>query len=1237
MRRTSAVILFLLSLGGAALAQGGLGSITGQVHDPSGKVIPGAKIVVTNVATGVQSEAVAGEEGSYQILQLPPGTYSLDVEAAGFKKLQRPNIVVQVSDRLTIDLPLEVGLTSETVTVTEEAPLLRREDAQLGEVIDQTAIQNLPQLNRDPLELLRLAGNVQGGGGRADEGSDTRINGGRTQGIEYFVDGVAQSTGRGHGVSTTTPTMEGVQEFKVITNGIAAEYGRVSGGAVEVVSRSGGNDFHGQLFEYLQNPVLNANSWFGNRVGAERTEFRRNRFGGAVSGPILLPRFGEGGPSMWSGRNRSFFFFNYEGHRFSEAGVPRLASVPTVAERNGDLTGTLVNGVPALMYDPFGRSRVVAPGLPNAGSVERLDLLGGDGKHVPVDRISPVSRAILNYVPLPNRPAVPGNSYRDNYLGFSDVKFNSDTWALRLDHAFTDNSRIFGRYQRYSDDFEESRWRGPLQAIPNNFVDGAFGATINYDWTISPSLIFNARIGGHYNPRTNGSTLPEDFNSGSIPFDAVTRSFLGPQEVPTIQMAGPTEFSNQPRVSVANSTTFNPSVSMIKILDRHTVKFGYEHRRYYDNFSATGEKIFSFQQNPVYRYSIDEGWTDQAFANVMGSFLLGINNRAQIIGDTSRSMNYNYNGAYVQDDWKVTPKLSLNLGVRWDMETPASERYDKLYLWDKEAPSPFTIKPGWTWEGALRAAGLDPARVRRPEWLANGFPKGAIRVANTPEYPSRLGGEWNPWQFAPRFGFAYSPNDSTVIRGSFAKMYLSTSGDPGGYSTGGGAIALTDAAIPGWHRGLSTNYADAISTFANPYIPTDITRYVRDNRVANSQATGGDPAAAGFDIDSRMPREYTWSLGIQRELPGSFLVEAYYSANIGRGLLARDLVSRFPKELFVPEQRGTYVTAVETPFAEPTRYGETMPLGLLEYQYPYYGPAQILATNLGRSNYHAMNLRAERRLGRSFSFLANYTLGKLLDNVGGPNGQNDFIVGGGTGAKAYQTVDTVRDAYGISPLDERHRLSLYYSALLPFGEGRRFLSDTGGLGRKLVDYVVGGWELSGISLWRSGRPLIISHGNVNNNPLRIEATFWRSLGSLANPNRPSNSDLFNLGADPVRQQQQDPQTAAVGVFSASDQVLAPPALFTYGDVNVLEDFRQPSRFSHDLSLMKRFRVFSESRYLQLRVEAENILNMRGFGDIDANPDSRTFGLITGPASSVGFGQGLRFDARRLQVSARFVF
>ncbi|MEJ7616315.1 MAG: carboxypeptidase regulatory-like domain-containing protein [Pyrinomonadaceae bacterium] len=244
MRRTLASFVFSLCLSLVAYGQGGSGSIGGKVTDPNGQTIAGAKVTATNTDTNISADTVSTEAGDYQIIQLVPGPYLLVVEAPNFKKLERTGVTVQVADRLTIDFPLEVGAVNETVSVTAEAPLLRTQDAQTGEVIDNKQIQNLPQINRDPLQLLILAGNVQGDGSRAEGNSDTRINGGRTQGVEYLVDGIAAGQGRDHGVSSVfVPNMDAVAEFKVITNGISAEYGRLSGGAVELVSLSGSNSF----------------------------------------------------------------------------------------------------------------------------------------------------------------------------------------------------------------------------------------------------------------------------------------------------------------------------------------------------------------------------------------------------------------------------------------------------------------------------------------------------------------------------------------------------------------------------------------------------------------------------------------------------------------------------------------------------------------------------------------------------------------------------------------------------------------------------------------------------------------------------------------------------------------------------------------------------------------------------------------------------------------------------------
>src|SRR5262249_52798441 len=356
-----------------------------------------------------------------------------------------------------------------------------------------------------------------------------------------FVDGIAASTGRSHDVPfNLTPTMDAVAEFKVISNGISAEYGRFSGGVVEIVSKSGTNNFHGQAFLYNQQPGLNANSWNNNRLGAGKLEYRQNQFGGALGGPIYLPRFGQAGPGLWSGKNRTFFFFNYEGFRRKTAGQGREASVPTMAERNGDFSNTLANGVRTDLYDPTGplgadNERLVKMGAGPLGSCVPIGRCG------PANRISPVAKALLTIVPLPNKAPSPNSSFRNNYQGVSESSSDRDTWALRLDHSLTENNRVFFRYTRFNADSVESRWFSPLQNTPNTKIGGAFGVTLNYDWSISPSLLFNARVGGHYNPTASGNTIDPSFDTSSIPFDPVVKRLFGRNEVPWV---GTTAFSN---------------------------------------------------------------------------------------------------------------------------------------------------------------------------------------------------------------------------------------------------------------------------------------------------------------------------------------------------------------------------------------------------------------------------------------------------------------------------------------------------------------------------------------------------------------------------------------------------------------------------------------------------------------------------------------------------------------------
>jgi outer membrane receptor protein involved in Fe transport len=1230
--RKIALVLFILVLtlaaGAAAFGQG-YGSMAGSVKDSTGGVVPGAEISATNLATNAKSTVISNDIGYYQILQLSPGRYMVAVEMAGFKKVETTNITVHVGDRLSMDFTMQVGEIDETVIVPgESVPLLRSQDAQAGEVVTHKHLQNLPQLQRDPLQLLILAGNVQGGGKRAAPHEDTRLSGGRTGGIEYFVDGISAGTGIGHDVTNVTPNMEAVGEFRVMTGGISAEHGRYSGGAVELVTRSGANQLHGQVFEYMQNDAFNANSWNFNRLRGpndKKAAFRHNNFGATLGGPVYIPK-------LYNGKDRTFFFFNYDGFRWNQAGALREASLMTELERRGDYSQTLFDNTPADLYVMEGPYAWETDGDGNQQLVRTVKI---PNNTLPQNMISPVSLAILKYIPLPNRPARAGTSNQANYVAPQDSSQDHDIWGLRLDHRITENQSIFGRFTHRNRLSTSTRWRGPLNTAEESRDDGQFGLTVNYDWSFSPSLIFNARTGGHYNPNKTGRLLAPEFTNTDIPFDSDTRRLLTERGMPGISITGIGDLVDSwatPTENLAASTTYNAAASMVKILTKHTVKFGYEHRRYYDNFINGSNGQFVFLGTGLNRLVGDKSWSNMDQANGPASFLFGYNSLATVAGSSSRALNMNYHAVYVQDDFKVSPRLTLNLGLRWDMETPVTERFDKLYFWDKDAPSPFTIKPGYDFNQALRDAGFSEqeiSKVQKPGWLNSGFPKGAIRIANTPEYPSRKGQSYYPWQFAPRFGAAYRLTDQTVLRASFGQVYFSVTGDQGAFSTGAQGIALGDAADAGWHAsddGMKT----LTSHWSNPFNRQGaISYYQRDTQVANFQATGLTGASA-FNSEAKMPHEWAWNLGLQRQLAGNFMVEAAYAGNMGRDLLGPDLVSHFPRDLFVPENATLYESTrrIATPFAEPVReYDATMPLALFSFPYPYYGPVRVLGSNIGRSDYHSLNLRADLRYTKSVGFLFNYTLSSLKDDVGGANmGTGGQALGqGGTGSKSYQSLGKVTEVYGLSPLDERHVVTAAYNIELPFGKGRRFLGAPNNFGQTLVDYIIGGWEFAGMSRYRSGRPIRFSH-STEANSIRVEALFH----SWANP---SDTNLVSPDFSGHRNYLYSSTDPSVGASTsrallAEKIILARP--FVYGTLPpIWGGFRHPGRISEDVSLMKRFRMGGDGeRFLQVRMEAANLFNRAGFAEYETDPRSNYFGLIRNKDA---------FTERRIQMSARFVF
>jgi hypothetical protein len=793
------------------------------------------------------------------------------------------------------------------VAVTAEAPQLRTEDAQTGEVIDATMIKNLPQLNRNPLELLQLSGNVQGTGlaangtspisnnpavGNSNSPGNLALAGGRTGSIDYAVDGQNINSGRGHEVlANGIPTMESVAEFKVITGGMSAEYGRSSGGIVQVVTRGGTNQLHGNGFEFFRNNLLNANSWLQNATGGQPTIYKQNIYGGDMGGPVVLPK-------VYNGRNKTFWYFNYQGTKYRQAAVNMLGGVPTAAERTGDLTGLLYNGTSPLLYDPLGNY------TGSGNNLTRTTLMGGNGLVVPASRIDPMTLALLKNLPLPNRAATPGFTQTNNYVGQQSTLTNAQTWNFRIDENLTDRQRLFFRFKRDDYNTPSSEWMGVLNPAMTIQMKEGLNTDLNYTYTITPTLVLNARMGVDAVPSVSGPVLSSSFNASDFPYDPAVKGWAaaGRLDFSTILNSnggwGGSRLNNTawPHSDAAAYNSFDPSVSLTKVLSKHVLKVGADYRRYYDNFYESGLGWMGFDGFATIP-TVGGTWTqsnsNMVAANSMGDFLLGDLGSASQSAPWTMALNTNYAAGYVQDDWRATSKLTLNLGLRWDAESPVTERHNKLVAWDPAAASAFTIPSGWNWNSALSSAGLTIAQISQfpePAWATNGrYPNGAMAVAGTSQYPGNKlqPNHWN--HFAPRFGAAYRLNDKTTLRASGTVMYISSTGSY--YSMWTTVVPSMSGASPGDTTLPGTG--TPAYTWQHMFNSDNLTSYHHTVQEANYQV-GGNLGGPVYSTNSDMPREYQWNFTVQRQLTQSMIAEAAYSGNHSSTLLVADNMNPFP-------------------------------------------------------------------------------------------------------------------------------------------------------------------------------------------------------------------------------------------------------------------------------------------------------------------------------------------------------
>jgi outer membrane receptor protein involved in Fe transport len=1023
----------------AVLAQVRTAQLTGSVTDASAALIVGAEIRVSNADTGVVQETETNDAGLFVLPNLEPGRYSVLVRKEGFRASERKGIVVHVGDQLRLDFSLELGSVADQITVEAEATLLQTAHASQSMVVDNRKVVDLPLNGRNAMHLVALTPGITASRGfftsriealQANQ-SNFVVNGGASFSNDISIDG-STNTVAGHGQLAFTPSVDTIQEFKAQTTNYSAEYGRTGGGVISVVTKSGTNQPHGTLYHFHRNRVLDANNFFNNRGGVERPPYILNQYGGTVGGPIFLPGY--------DGRNRSFFFFGYEGIHLRRSRT-FVGTVPTAAQRSGDFSETVTaDGRPVIIYNPFS-TRQQGTGLVRDPF---------PGNRIPAGMLDPVARNLSTYFPLPNQPGTRAGA--NNYLVNAAEPNDMNILTGRLDHNFSSRNNIFLRISR---DFVEYR---PANFFQNIATSGSEGIAPQPDWhatlgdthTFSPSLVMEVRY-GFARFAQNRLSESDGIDFTTLGFSPVYQAQAQVYQFPTVNIGGLTQLGPCACAKfVLGADTHSLVTRFTYIRGRHTLKFGADLREYrHNSFLGLGGGTFNataaFTQGPnALASSVVAGSGYASF--LLGTLAAG---SAAIRSDISYFTRY-YAG-YIQDDFVVSPKLTLNIGLRYDYETPRMERYDRLSYFDPSAPNPIGPQVGLPdLRGGLRFTGVD----------------GAPRTWSDPDRNN----------FGPRFGFAYQFTPRTVLRGGYGITYLPGGTNHNGFGAGQDGFSATTplvSSLDGVTPEVLLKDAFADGLIQPPGASQGLATLL-------GQAIRGDLRNLGVGYMQQ------WSMNVQRELFSNVLVEAGYVGTRGIGLPMTYQMNQLPDEALALGQ--ALLAQVPNPFYglidSGTLSRPTVARGQLLRPYPHFNAVTFNTREAGSSSFHSLQLRAERRFAVGFSLQAAYSFSKLISDTDSRKGFGD------TQANV-QNSNNLRLERAVAPQDVSQRFVLNYVLDLPFGKSRALFANAG----PVFNALAGGWSLAGITTLETGRPLAITTATNNTN----------SMGGGSRPNNNGQS------------------------------------------------------------------------------------------------------------------------------------
>ncbi len=1219
--------LFLALSGITVRAQSDRGTIGGTVLDSSGGVVANARVTATDTETGATYSATTGPTGGYRLFDLRVAVYKVAVSAAGFKTVEKTSVVVQINSTSSLDFSLQPGDVKETMTVVADAPGLQTESSEIGTVVDKRQIEELPlSLSASGQSFLRsvesfvfLTPGTAGPGTNSDSPSsgvfESKLSGGQNFSTEVILDGASIVHAElGSTFDENAPSVEALNEFKVTTSTISAEFGRTSGGVESFTTKSGANVFHGTAFDILRNDKLDANSWTNDLNGAPKPRDHQNDFGGSLGGPVWIPK-------LYNGHDKSFFFFSWEQYR-NNVGTSSITTLPTDVERAGDFSALLgpplkdaagnpilnpCDNTPILLgqiFDPstascptgFVGGRIAFPGNKITGS------------------LSPVALNVLGFLKVHPNIAGSQNGLLNNFLFNSNKPVRTTTKSFRIDQNWGTRSKFFFSY---SDRDLEALNGNPVLPPPldQNFFRSRVSHYLRFGWddTLSSTLLNHVNIGFNRlnDPSKGVSVTGQDWEktlgiTGASGPGFPQFGFGGSPVGVGYQGFGGGSFDN----AIPNSLLVADTVSWIR--GRHSLRIGFEWR--HSQFS----RISNANTSPNYSFAnLQTAWkaNDTQTGDPFASFLLGLPEEESLrVSSHNSRWNSNYYAGYVQDDFKFRKDLTFNLGLRYDVDTPRHESLGAQSVLDLAVPN-----------NGNAAVPISPAV---PGALIYGQ-----NATGTKTYLKDVG---------PRLGFAYAPEklfgrfSQTVIRGGYGIYYSALS-----YSDFGDSLSSGTTATPDFK---SQNGFTPV-----PSLDAGFPSYTFPSNAKDPALLNGSFPTYVAPSYGRPGMVQNWSFEIQHQLASDLILSVGYvgthATRLHSNLVQTNSIN--PKFYSLGTKLNDCIDPSNVTCAEGTAtlaslgitlpnwflplYGANEPLGQLLRPFPQYQDVgtSCCLENVGQSTFNALEAKLERRFRNGLNLLASYTFSKTLTDADSTFPFFSAFASNNFGA---QNPFNLKSEKALSYQDTPHAVVISYLYELPAGPGRKYLSH--GVGGK----VLGGWEVGGVHRYQSGSPVIMnsyapsppfSGGNfkfsrVPGVPIYSpnKSSFDPSLPTGCSQNADgtfsslTNNNYFNCAA----------------IFNQNADSLVAVRGYQFGDLPLtLGNVRSEHYFSEDFSIIKRTAI-SETHGLIFKADLTNAFNRHIFGTLDGNvgPNNTTFGVPKGP-------RGVINARRQIQLTLRYQF